>query len=40
VRHGLVAGNPPLHGSSERRKLARLDKMEDLLAGHIGARPV
>jgi hypothetical protein len=38
--HGLVTGNPPLDGVGERRKLARLDKMEELLAGNIGARPV
>jgi hypothetical protein len=39
-RHGLVTGNPPLHGGGERRKLACLDETEELLAGHVGARPV
>jgi hypothetical protein len=40
VRHGLVAGSLPLHDSGERRKLARLDETQQLLAGHIGVRPV
>jgi hypothetical protein len=40
ARHELVAGNPPLDGVGEWRKLARLDKTEELLAGDIGARPV
>jgi hypothetical protein len=40
ARHGLVAGNPPLDGVSEWRKLARLDKTEELLAGNVGARLV
>jgi hypothetical protein len=40
ARHGLVAGNPPLHGGCEQRKLARLDEMEELLVRHVGARPV
>jgi hypothetical protein len=31
VRHRFVAGNPSLHGAGERRKLARLDKMEEVL---------
>jgi hypothetical protein len=38
--HGLVIGNPPLNSVGEWRKLARLDKMEELLAGNIGARPI
>jgi hypothetical protein len=38
--HGLVAGNPPLDGVGEWRKLARLDKTEELLAGNIGAHPI
>jgi hypothetical protein len=38
--HGLVVGNPPLDSVGEWRKLARLDKMEELLAGNIGARPI
>jgi hypothetical protein len=40
ARHRLVAGDPPLHGGGERRKLVRLDDTEELLAGHIGAHPV
>jgi hypothetical protein len=40
ARHGLVAGNPPLNGGGERRKLSRFDKVEELLAGNIGARLV
>jgi hypothetical protein len=39
-RHRLVAGNPPLDDVGEWRKLARLDKTEELLAGNIGARPI
>jgi hypothetical protein len=38
--HGLVARNPPLDGVGEWRKLACLDKTEELLAGNIGACPV
>jgi hypothetical protein len=38
--HGLVAGNPPLDSVGEWRKLARLDKTEELPAGNIGARPI
>jgi hypothetical protein len=33
ARHGLVAGELPLNGGSEWRKLARLDKTEELLVG-------
>jgi hypothetical protein len=40
ARHGLVAGNPPLDGVGEWRKLARLDKTEELLVGNVGARPI
>jgi hypothetical protein len=40
ARHGLVTGNLPLHGGGERRKLAHLDEMQQLLAGHVGARQV
>jgi hypothetical protein len=40
ARHGLIAGHPPLHGGGKRRKLARLDETVELLAGHVGARPV
>jgi hypothetical protein len=40
ARHGLIVGNPPLDGVGEWRKLARLDKTEELLVGNIGARPV
>jgi hypothetical protein len=40
VRHGLVAGDLPLNGGREWRKLARLNKTEELLAGNIGACPV
>jgi hypothetical protein len=40
ARHRLVAGDLPLHGSGEWRKLARLDETEELLAGHVGACPV
>jgi hypothetical protein len=40
ARHGLVAGNSPLDGVGEWRKLARLDKTEELLVGDIGAHPV
>jgi hypothetical protein len=39
-RHGRIVGNLPLHGSVEQRKLARLNEMEELLVGHVGARPV
>jgi hypothetical protein len=38
--HRLVAGNPPLNDSGERRKLSRFDKVEELLAGNIGAHPI
>jgi hypothetical protein len=37
ARHRLVPGDLPLNGGGERRKLSRLDKMEELLAGNIGA---
>jgi hypothetical protein len=40
ARHGLVAGNLPLHDGGEWRKLDRLDETKQLLAGHIGPRPV
>jgi hypothetical protein len=40
ARHGLITGNPPLHNGGERRKLARLNEMEELIAGHVGAHPV
>jgi hypothetical protein len=40
VRHGLVAGDLPLDGGGEWRKLSLLDKMEELLAGNVGTRPV
>jgi hypothetical protein len=40
ARHGLFTRNLPLHGGGERRKLAHLDEMQQLLAGHVGARPV
>jgi hypothetical protein len=40
ARHRLVAGDLPLDGGGERRKLSRLDKTEELLAGNVGARPV
>jgi hypothetical protein len=40
ARHGLLAGNLPLDGGGERRKLARLDETEELLAGNVGACPV
>jgi hypothetical protein len=40
ARHGLIAGNLPLHGDGERRKLDRLDETEELLAGNVGACPV
>jgi hypothetical protein len=40
ARHGLVTGDLPLNGGSEWRKLPRLDKTEELLAGNVGARPV
>jgi hypothetical protein len=40
ARHGLVTGNPPLHNGGEQRKLAHLNEMEELLAGHVGARLV
>jgi hypothetical protein len=33
--HGLIAGNPPLDGVYKWRKLARLDKTEELLTGNI-----
>jgi hypothetical protein len=39
-QHGLIVGDLPLDGGSERRKLAHLDKMEELLAGNVGAYPV
>jgi hypothetical protein len=37
VRHELVARHLPLHGSGERRKLARLDEAKQLLTRDIGA---
>jgi hypothetical protein len=40
ARHGLVAGNLPLDGGGERRKLARLNETEELLARNVGACPV
>jgi hypothetical protein len=40
ARHGLVDGDLPLDGSTERRKLSHLDKMEELLAGNVGVRLV
>jgi hypothetical protein len=40
ARHRLVTEHLPLHGGGEQRKLARLNEMKKLLAGHIGARPV
>jgi hypothetical protein len=40
ARHGLVAGNLPLNSAGERRKLARLDETEELLAREVGAHPV
>jgi hypothetical protein len=40
AQHELVAGDLPLNDSGEWRKLARLDKMEELLAGNVGACPV
>jgi hypothetical protein len=40
VRHGLVAGHLSLHDGGEWRELACLDETKQLLAGHIGARPV
>jgi hypothetical protein len=40
ARHGLVAGNLPLDGGSERRKLARLDETEELVTENVGACPV
>jgi hypothetical protein len=40
ARHRLVAGDLPLDGSGERKKLARLDETEELLAGNVGACPV
>jgi hypothetical protein len=36
-RHGLIAGNLPLHDGCERRMLARLDETEELLVGNVGA---
>jgi hypothetical protein len=38
--HGLVGGDNPLDGISEGRKLARLDKTEELLARDVGASTV
>jgi hypothetical protein len=40
ARHRLIARNPPPDGVGEWRKLDRLDKTEELLAGDIGARPI
>jgi hypothetical protein len=40
VQHGLVGGDNPLDGVGEGRKLARLDKTEELLVRDVGARPV
>jgi hypothetical protein len=40
AQHGFVSRNTPLHGGGERRKLASLDETEELLAGHLGVRPV
>jgi hypothetical protein len=39
-RHGLITGDLPLDGSGERKKLARLDETEELLAGNVGACPI
>jgi hypothetical protein len=38
--HGLITRHLPLHGGGEWRELARLDETKQLLAGHIGSRPV
>jgi hypothetical protein len=35
ARHGLIAGNRPLDDISEWRKMACLDKVEELLAGKL-----
>jgi hypothetical protein len=40
ARHGLITRDLPLDGGSERRKLARLDEVEELLTRNIGACPV
>jgi hypothetical protein len=40
ARHGLISGDDPLDCIGEGRKLARLNEMEELLVGDIGARPV
>jgi hypothetical protein len=40
ARHGLVVWNPPLDSGGEQRKLSRLDKTKELLAGNVGPRPV
>jgi hypothetical protein len=40
ARHGLVTEHLPLHIGGEWRELARLDETKQLLAGHIGPRPV
>jgi hypothetical protein len=40
ARHGLIAGNLPLYGGGEQRKLARLDETEEMLARYIEASPV
>jgi hypothetical protein len=36
VQHGLIPGHLPLHGGGEWRELFGLDKVEQLLARHIG----
>jgi hypothetical protein len=40
ARPGLVVGNLPLHSGGDCRELARFNETKQLLAGHIGPRPV
>jgi hypothetical protein len=40
ARHRLVGGDDPLDDVSEGRKLAHLDKTEELLVGNVGTRLV
>jgi hypothetical protein len=40
ARHGLVAGNLLLNSGNEQRKLAHLDKTEELVTRNVGACPV
>jgi hypothetical protein len=40
ARHGLVTRHPPLRGGGEWGELTGLNEAKQLLAEHIGSRPV